>query len=114
MTRVLGSGCRTCQTTADVIAQAAKEVGVKIRPVKVTDIAGIMSHGEMSTPGVVVDGPLVSRGRLVRTGRGPGVDRRLLIASAPGFVPLVRGLSGSCLRSSPGCGAMDLPRSRSL
>lgn len=64
MTRVLGSGCRTCQTTADVIAQAAKEVGVKIRPAKVTEIAGIMIHGEMSTPGVVVGGTLVHAGGL--------------------------------------------------
>ena len=62
--KVLGSGCRNCEITAKVIAQAAKEAGVEIELEKVSDIAEIMSYGVMSTPGVVIDGRLVHAGGL--------------------------------------------------
>ncbi len=67
--KVLGSGCRNCEITANVIALAAKEAGVDIELEKVTDIAEIMSYGVMSTPGVVVDG------KLVHAGSVPGPDQ---------------------------------------
>jgi len=60
--KVLGSGCRNCEITANVILQAAKEANVQIQLEKVTDIAEIMGYGVMSTPGVVVDGKLVHSG----------------------------------------------------
>ncbi len=66
--KVLGSGCRNCEITANVIAQAAREAGVEITLKKVTDIAEIMGYGVMSTPGVVVDGKLVHSGGI------PGPD----------------------------------------
>jgi small redox-active disulfide protein 2 len=67
--KVLGSGCRNCEITANVIVHAAKEAGVEIDLEKVTDIAEIMSFGVMSTPGVVVDG------KLVHAGSVPGPDQ---------------------------------------
>jgi len=60
--KVLGSGCRNCATTAARIAQVAAEVGVEIELEKVTDLAAIMRHGVMSTPGVVLDGAVVHAG----------------------------------------------------
>jgi small redox-active disulfide protein 2 len=60
--KVLGTGCRNCEITANVIAQAAKEAGVQIKLEKVTDIAEIMGYGVISTPGIVVDGKLVHSG----------------------------------------------------
>jgi len=62
--KVLGTGCRNCEITANVIAQAAKDAGIEIELVKVTDIAEIMAFGVMSTPGVVVDGKVVHAGGL--------------------------------------------------
>ncbi len=67
--KVLGSGCRNCEITANVIAQAAKAAGVEIALEKVTDFAAIMSFGVMSTPGVVVDGKVVHAGGI------PGPDK---------------------------------------
>jgi len=67
--KVLGSGCRNCEITANVIAVAAKEAGVEIELEKITDIAEIVSYGVMSTPGVVVDG------KLVHAGTVPGPDQ---------------------------------------
>ena len=60
--KVLGSGCRNCEITANVITLAAKQAGVDIQLEKITDIAAIMAYGVMSTPGVVVDGKLVHSG----------------------------------------------------
>ncbi len=67
--KVLGSGCRNCEITAKVIAQAAKEAGVVIKIEKVTDIAEILAYGVMATPGVVIDG------KLVHSGGVPGPDQ---------------------------------------
>ena len=67
--KVLGSGCKNCETTARLIEIAAQQAGVEIQLKKVTDIAEIMGYGVMSTPGVVVDGQLVHAGGL------PGPDQ---------------------------------------
>jgi small redox-active disulfide protein 2 len=66
--KVLGSGCKNCETTANLIRIAAEQAGVAIELEKVTDIAQIMAYGVMSTPGVVVDGKVVHAGGL------PGPD----------------------------------------
>lgn len=60
--KVLGSGCANCQTVYRMIEEAAKAKGVEVRLTKVEDIAEIMRHGIMSTPGVVVDGKVVHAG----------------------------------------------------
>lgn len=62
--KVLGSGCKNCETTANLIKVAAEQEGVEIELEKITDIAEIMAWGVMSTPGVVVDGTLVHAGGL--------------------------------------------------
>ncbi len=66
--KVLGSGCRNCEITANVIAVAAEQAKVEIELEKVTEIAEIMAYGVMSTPAVVVDGKLVHSGGI------PGPD----------------------------------------
>lgn len=60
--KVLGSGCRNCETTYKLIQQVAAENGVTIAMEKVQDIAAIMAYGVMSTPGVVVEGKVVHAG----------------------------------------------------
>ena len=67
--KVLGTGCRNCDITANALAQAAREAGIEIRMEKVTEIAEIMAHGVISTPGVVIDG------RLVHVGSVPTPDQ---------------------------------------
>lgn len=62
--KVLGSGCKNCETTAKLITLAAEQAGVKVELEKVTDMAQIMGYGVMSTPGVVVDGEVVHAGGL--------------------------------------------------
>lgn len=60
--KVLGSGCRNCQTTYDLIAEVANNKGVEVELEKVEDIGQIMGFGVMSTPGIVIDGEVVHSG----------------------------------------------------
>ncbi len=60
--KVLGGGCRNCQTTYELIKQTAEELAVEVTMEKVEDMAQIMSYGVMSTPAVVIDGQVVHAG----------------------------------------------------
>lgn len=60
--KVLGSGCKNCVTTAKLIEDKAKALGVEVEIEKVTDMAAILGYGVMSTPGVVMDGKVVHFG----------------------------------------------------
>ncbi len=60
--KVLGTGCRNCETTAKLISDIAAAKGTAIELEKVTDMAAILGYGVMSTPGVVIDGKVVHAG----------------------------------------------------
>ena len=60
--KVLGSGCRNCKTTAELITSIAEEKGIDVSVEKVEDIAQIMGYGVMSTPGVVINEKVVHMG----------------------------------------------------
>ena len=60
--KVLGGGCRNCQTTYELIRKTAEELGAEVTMEKVEDFAQIMSYGVMSTPAVVIDGQVVHAG----------------------------------------------------
>ncbi|MGB2902342.1 MAG: thioredoxin family protein [Candidatus Dechloromonas phosphoritropha] len=60
--KILGTGCTNCKSTYALIEEVAKVKGVDIQLEKVEDLKAIMSHGVMSTPGVVIDGKVVHAG----------------------------------------------------
>ena len=62
--KVLGSGCPTCQKTADLLKTEADKLGVAISLEKITDYAAIASYGIAATPGVVINGKVVHAGGL--------------------------------------------------
>ena len=61
---VLGPGCNNCQrletTVREVVARTDMEAEIR----HVTDYAEIASRGVLSTPGLVIDGVVVSAGRV--------------------------------------------------
>jgi hypothetical protein len=75
--KVLGSGCRSCELTANVIVQAAKEADVEIGLEKVTDIAEILGYGVIATPDAALGRQGCARGRDPRTGPGAGMTQYL-------------------------------------
>ena len=60
--KVIGTGCANCKATLKLIEDTAKARGVAVQLEKVENIADIMAHGVMSTPGVVIDGKVVHAG----------------------------------------------------
>ncbi len=60
--KVLGTGCANCKNTLKLIEEVAKAKGVEIQLEKVEDLKQIMTHGVMSTPGVVIDDKVVHAG----------------------------------------------------
>ena len=62
--KVLGSGCKRCQTTVDMVRAEAERLGLAVEIEKVTDYAEIAGFGLASTPGIVIDGKLVHAGGL--------------------------------------------------
>ena len=62
---ILGTGCPKCkQLTANAEA-AVKELNISAEVVKVTDIDKITDYGVMMTPALVVDGKVVSAGKIL-------------------------------------------------
>ena len=65
--KVLGPGCKRCETTAEMLRNEAARLGVAANVTKVTDYTEIAAFGIVSTPGIVVDGKVVHAGGLPRT-----------------------------------------------
>jgi small redox-active disulfide protein 2 len=61
---VLGSGCAKCQKVAKAIEDVLNKEGKEAELIKVTDINEITDRGIMMTPAVMIDGKLVSQGKV--------------------------------------------------
>jgi small redox-active disulfide protein 2 len=62
--KVLGPGCANCHKVHDLVVAALDELGLEARIEYVTNRADYPKYGLMFTPGLVVNGKLVSGGRI--------------------------------------------------
>ncbi|WP_417044090.1 thioredoxin family protein [Dysosmobacter sp.] len=63
---VLGSGCAKCNALEEVVRAALTELGMDPAVGHVTDFTQIAAYGVMSTPALVVDGKVVSSGKVLK------------------------------------------------
>lgn len=63
--QVYGPGCAKCQLLARNVETALEELGLDCEIEKVTDIAATADAGVLMTPGLAIDGDVVSAGHLL-------------------------------------------------
>ncbi|MGC9108965.1 MAG: redox-active disulfide protein 2 [Caldimicrobium thiodismutans] len=63
--KVLGPGCPKCELLYENVVKALDELGVEADIIKIKDFMQIAAHGVLTTPGLVVDGKLVSQGKVL-------------------------------------------------
>ena len=62
--KVLGTGCAKCIALEKAVKEVVEENGISANITKVEDIVEIMAYGIMATPAIVVDGKVLSKGRV--------------------------------------------------
>jgi len=64
--KVLGSGCAKCNQLETAAKEALEQLGMDTEIDHVTDFSQIAAFGVMSTPALVVDGKVVSYGKVLK------------------------------------------------
>ena len=64
--KVLGSGCSKCNALEEATREALAELGMDTAIDHVTDFTQIAAYGVMTTPALVVDGKVVSYGKVLK------------------------------------------------
>jgi len=62
--KILGSGCANCKRLEALAREVVGSLGLEAEFEKVTDMAEIMTYPILSTPGLVINGKVVSSGRI--------------------------------------------------
>ena len=62
--KVLGPGCAKCKETEEIINEVVAEMNTDATVEKVTDMMQIAGCGVLSTPAVVIDGKVMSSGKV--------------------------------------------------
>lgn len=65
--KVLGSGCAKCNQLEAATKEALSLLGMDTAIDHVTDFSEIAAYGVMTTPALVVDGKVVSYGKVLKT-----------------------------------------------
>lgn len=62
--KILGPGCANCKKLEEVARKAVAMLDVEAEIIKITDMPTIIAHDVLQTPGLVINGKLVSSGRI--------------------------------------------------
>ncbi|MGO5024043.1 thioredoxin family protein [Lawsonibacter sp. LCP25S3_G6] len=75
--KVLGSGCAKCNALEQAAREALAELGMETTIDHVTDFTQIAAYGVMSTPALVVDGKVVSYGKVLKKDEAKGLIQKV-------------------------------------
>jgi len=62
--KILGTGCPNCINLENLVKDVVKENNIESKIEKVTDRDKFMDYGVMVTPGLVVNGKVLSSGKI--------------------------------------------------
>jgi len=62
--KVLGTGCAKCRAVEKEVKEVLAEMGIEADVEEVKDMKRIMEYKVMMTPGLVIDGKVVSSGHV--------------------------------------------------
>ncbi len=62
--KIYGSGCANCKKLEQMCQDALRELNIMGSIEKITDIKEIMKTGILSTPGLEINGKMISHGKL--------------------------------------------------
>lgn len=65
--KILGSGCDKCNALEAAAREALETLGMDTAMEHVTDFSQIAAYGVMTTPALVVDGKVLSYGKVLKT-----------------------------------------------
>ena len=79
--KVLGPGCPNCKKVEEIARNAVASLAVDADIVKISDYVEIISYDLLATPGLVINGEVVSAGRIPTTAEVTGWLANALEAS---------------------------------
>ena len=62
--KILGGGCANCKRLEQIARKVVDTLNIQAEFIKVTNYAEIAELGVMSTPGLIVNGKIMSSGRI--------------------------------------------------
>lgn len=64
--KVLGAGCKSCHEQYQNVINATAEMGLATDIEYITDMEKVMTYGVMSMPAIVINGKVVSYGKVLK------------------------------------------------
>ncbi len=66
---ILGTGCAKCEKMKKIVIMAVDALNLDAEIVAVNDVGELIKRGILSTPTLIIDGKVESRGRLLSIGK---------------------------------------------